>query len=101
MTPEEITKRRADKEAIDNKRSELLFKLIDASKEEDKTISQKLLEELIALDPPYCEHGRSSVSTCHACDEIDKECFPENYMKCLKCNELVYKHNICLDCFEG
>ena len=103
MSPEEITKRREAYNALCEKRMRLIESSVSASNSGDKELAKKYYDEMMALDPEYCEHDRSWASNCSACDAIHMECFPEYFGKCMSCEEFVDKDELrndkCIDCF--
>lgn len=90
MSPEEKEQRRKEFFDLSDKRLVLIEKMCAAhnSLTKDKELYSQLLNELVALDPRECEHGRSWASNCMACDEIHMEVFPEHYDACITCSKL-------------
>ena len=82
LSKEEIDRRRQEWFDTVARRKVLIEKVCTAYNSGKKELARKLSNEMRALDPRECEHGRSWSSTCIACDEIHKECFPENYIPC-------------------
>lgn len=102
MNPDEIAKRRAEFKELTAKRMKLTMASVAATNSGNKELGDKLYREMMALDPEYCEHDRSWASTCHLCDQIHMECFPEYYGQCEVCKDFVDKdeleNNRCFDC---
>lgn len=109
MSPEEITRRRAEWFAKTEERRILIEKICAHSNShgcyKDKKCEeyQSLIDQFRDSDPPFCEHGRSRASDCRACDDIHKEIFPEYFGTCTQCSNLVDKdeldsQNKCFDC---
>jgi hypothetical protein len=68
-------------EAERQRRHEMLMSYGEALQRGDKEaatiILQEALEFTLLKDRHYCEHGRAVVSTCIACEEIDRILSPE------------------------
>lgn len=89
MSPEEKERRRQEFFAESKKHSDLIESAVAAGNSGEQSVYLKLLAELAELVPAFCEHDRSMDSSCMACDEIHKEVFPEHYVACATCKELV------------
>jgi hypothetical protein len=50
-----------------------------------KNIPKDFLDKFRLIDAKYCEHDRSSMDNCAACDEIERLLHPEFY--CALCKE--------------
>jgi hypothetical protein len=88
LSKEEISRRRQEWFNTCDKRKSLIERICAAYNSGEKELARQLSSEMRALDPRMCEHERSWSSTCMACDEIHKECFPENYVCCAACQKL-------------
>lgn len=64
-------------EAEREARSKLIDKLAVAEKNGDDAAFKSILDEIMDLTPSHCEHGRDVISTCMACDEIERIIHPE------------------------
>lgn len=107
LTPEEIAERRRQHfESADKG-----YKIIEAMFNVDRSINpnayEDLLEEYLESRPLVCEHEKSMVESCLACDDIFKQCFPENCFMCVTCDNLyineeeVDEDGICNECRYG
>lgn len=88
MTPEEIYERR--RQHFENVASgaQLIQKMFGNGRSVDSNTFQELLKEYQDMYPAYCEHEKPMVESCMACDEIFKQCFPENCYPCSQCKEI-------------
>ena len=103
LSKEEIEKRRQEFFALSDKRKDFIERICQAANSGNRKLALQLSDEMRSLDPIMCEHDRSWASTCMACDEIHKECFPENYTPCATCKELfdpdeLYEDSKCDQC---
>lgn len=104
LSSEEIEKRRDQFFKNVDLGIELVRKMITTDRLTDPDEYQKLLKEYRNLHPDYCEHEKPRVENCMACDDIFKQCFPENCLKCNKCLELyldadeIDQDDICFNC---
>lgn len=104
LSPEEIERRRHDHFQNAEKGMRLIEKMFGVNRSVDPSAYDKLLEEYQKSLPILCEHDKSMYDTCMACDEIFKQCFPENCFKCDFCQSLfldeeeITEGGICGDC---
>lgn len=97
MSPEEIAQRRADMEALNEKRARLFEEAIAARSSGNTELFDAKWLEMRRLDPPYCEHDRSWASTCYLCEQIHMECFPEHYGQCSECKDFFDKDELVIN----
>lgn len=89
LSPEEISKRREASFIQNEKRIKLIERAMSASADGDMVQYEALCQEISDMNPPECEHQRSWTKECEECDDIDIQCFPENFVACSICNKLV------------
>lgn len=57
-------------------RRKLIDKMASMSRDKDPEAWQAIIDELQTTDVFYCEHGRSTISSCYSCEKIEKTLFP-------------------------
>lgn len=104
LSPEEIERRRHEHFKKSAAGADLIEKTFGVNRSIDPNKYQDLLREYQDSFPLVCEHEKSMVEDCMACDEIFKQCFPENCFKCEFCQTLyvneeeVNEWGICDEC---
>ena len=104
LTHEEIAeRRRLHFENID-RGQKLIERLFGSDRANNPAEYKALFEEWRESIPIVCEHEKSMVESCLACDDIFKQCFPENCFMCVTCDNIyvneeeVDEDGICDEC---
>lgn len=104
LSREEIDRRRQEHFVNVETGAKLIERIFGVNRSVDPNEYQKILKEYQDSFPLVCEHEKSMVESCLACDDIFKQCFPENCFKCDMCQSLfvneeeVDEHGTCDEC---
>lgn len=107
LSIEEIAERRRKHFENVTTGAKLIEKMFVVNRSVDPDAYQELLTEYQETLPLVCEHDKSMVESCLACDDIFKQCFPENCFMCVTCDNLyvneeeVDEDGICDECRYG
>ena len=67
-----------------SKRDALLNEACTALDQGDQSRWKELTLQACETDPDFCEHGRSTVTSCMACEEIERILWPEHFDEALE-----------------
>jgi hypothetical protein len=55
-------------------------------------------EKIAGITPSICEHGKSVFLKCEACNDLSIKLYPERYIKCDSCGNLINVGDKCFNC---